>query len=258
MKFYTDEEIRAVRYYIGDVRQMPEDGFWNDPKAYCLLNALFFPEIRAEASRIAEGKCLNPELLKDIPRLAGLLNNLISVFRKSVSERNYQTFRVERFCDYEQMRQAGKTISFTSTSCAGFLESYQDRSGIALLKFNIPAQTPCIVMQDFFPEYAKPEEAEILLPPWLKLHFEDLSLSSSETHILDADGNPPVCSCSVSVQADFFPDTLPCHAVPAGGNSAGIRIIQALQNHQIPENQDIVLYSLWKQHFLHEILEKYI
>ncbi|MBR1554784.1 MAG: hypothetical protein IJ644_05240 [Oscillospiraceae bacterium] len=257
MKLYTDNEIRAVRYYIGDVRNLPEDGFWNDPKAYCLLNALFFPEISAESSRIAEGKQLNPELLADVPRLAGLLKDLFSVFRKSASGRNYQTFRVERFRDYEQMRLAGKTISFTSTSCAGFLKAYQDRCGIALLKFQIPMHTPCIVMQDFFPEYAKPEEAEILLPPRMKLHFEDLSLSEQEQTILDADGNPPVCACSVTVQNDFLPDVLPCSDVPEGGNIAGIRVIKALQNHQSPNNQDVALYSLWKQHFLHEILKNH-
>ncbi|MBE6875828.1 MAG: hypothetical protein E7496_03755 [Ruminococcus sp.] len=253
MHLYTADEIRAVRYYIGDIRNLPGDGFWNDPKAYCLLNALFFPGITAESSRIAEGKILNTELLADIPRLTALLNNLFSVFRKSSAERNYRTFRVERFCDYELMQKAGKTISFTSTSCAGFLEAYQDRSGIALLKFEIPAHTPCIVMQDFFQSYAKPEEAELLLPPYLKLHFERLSFSAQEQQILDADGKPPLCSCKVRVQPSFVPADISCSAVPESGNLAGIRVIQALQHHQKPDEQDIAFYTLWKQNFLQQI-----
>ena len=257
MQLYTDDEIQAVRYYIGDVRNLPEDGFWNDPKAYCLLNALFFPDITAEAFRSAEGKKLNPELLADVPRLTSLLENLCSVFRKSSAKRHYRTFRVERFTDYALMRKAGKTISFTSTSCAGFLKAYQDRRGIALLKFDIPENTPCIVMQDFFPEYAKPEEAEILLPPCIKLRFETLPFSEQEQHILDAHGAPPLCSCAVTVQNAFLPDAPPCSDIPEGGNLAGMRVIQALQKHQTPDKQDIALYSLWKQIFLHEILKKY-
>jgi len=258
MQNYTDAEIQAVRYYIGDVRNLPQDGFWNDPKAYCLLNALFFPEMQAESARIAEGKKLNPELLADLPRLIDFFRNFLTVFRKSASEQEFITYRVERFSDYEFMRKAGKTISFTSTSEAGFLESYQDRKGIALLRFQIPEHTPCIRMQDFFRNYAKPEEAEILLPPELKLHFEVLNLSESELKILDADGNPPLISCLVRVgnvesnqqnQNDHFSDQ---------GRKAGIRAIQALQAGELPKPEDTECYSVWKREFISQILHNFL
>ena len=247
---YTKDEIQAVKYYIGDVRNMPSDGFWNDPKAYCLLNALFFPGIATESARIAEGKFLNPEILSDIPRLKAFFRNLCSAFRKS--EQEHLTYRVERYADFQQMYQQKQTISFTSTSKNGFLSAYQDRIGIALLKFRIPENTPIIDMQSFFQNYAKPEEAEILLPPGRKLQFEVSPLSDAEKTILDAENHPPLISCTVTVQnqADFpeireFPDS---------GNLAGIRVINALQNGSVPENQDILNYSAWKSALSVEIL----
>lgn len=255
---YENNEIRAVKYYIGDVRNVPEDGFWNDPKAYCLLNALFFPGIAAESARTAEGKRLNLEILADIPRLTSFFEALFSVFRKSPAKNHYSTFRVERFSDYEFMRKSGKTVSFTSTSEAGFLKAYQDRRGIALLKFEIPEQTPCIRMQEFFQEYAKPEEAEILLPPGLNLHFENLPLSEQEQQILDADGNPPLISCSVSIEgiSRDIPDSSPI--LPEGGNLAGIRVIQALQSGRTPDADEISGYSVWKKAFSEKVLHDFL
>ena len=258
MQIYTDSEIQAVRYYIGDVQGLPQDGFWNDPKAYCLLNALFFPELKAESARIAEGKKLNTEILKDIPRLRKFYQDFFSVFRKTEAEQIYQTYRVERFSDYEFMRTAGKTISFTSTSTAGFLKAYQDRKGIALLKFQIPVHTPCIDMQKFFQTYAKPEEAEILLPPELKLQFEVLELSESEKTILDADGNPPLISCAVTVSGKNKPFVPEQEKISESGAVSGIKAIQAFQANTIPDSKDIQQYSVWKKQFISKILYDFL
>ncbi len=251
---YTEKEIQAVRYYIGDVQNFPEDGFWNDPKAYCLLNALFFPALFSENARIQEGKILNPEILADIPRLTEFFKNLFSAFRKS--EQSYFTYRVERYSDFMMMKQNHRTISFTSTSKAGFLKAYQDRKGIALLKFQIPENTPCIDMQKFFQNYAKPEEAEVLLPPWLKLQFEDLELTDSEKQILDADGNPPVISCLVHVGALQRP-VLKNEIPPRNGNLAGIRVLEALTSDRSSSEQDISDYSLWKEIFTKTQIENF-
>ena len=251
---YTAEEIQAVRYYIGDVKNLPEDGFWNDPKAYCLLNALFFPALFSENARIKEGKILNSEILADVPRLTAFFEHLFSAFRKS--EQHYLTYRVERYSDFMMMKQNHRTISFTSTSKAGFLKAYQDRKGIALLKFQIPENTLCIDMQKFFQNYAKPEEAEILLPPWLNLQFEDLELTDSEQRILDADGNPPVISCLVHVgtlQKPVFREKIPSQ----DGNLAGIRVLEALTSDRSSSEQDISDYSLWKEFFTKTQIEDF-
>ena len=88
----------AVKYYIGDVREFPKDDFWNDPKAYLVLNSLFYPGTATEQARTAEGKFLNPEILADTGRLSALLKALLSAFQGT--EQELQTFRVERFSDF--------------------------------------------------------------------------------------------------------------------------------------------------------------
>ena len=77
----TDRQLRAVRYYIGDVSGI--DPFWGDGKAYVALNALFFPGIETEKNRAKEGKYLNPAILEDTDRLTELLSDLLSAFNSS-------------------------------------------------------------------------------------------------------------------------------------------------------------------------------
>ena len=171
-------EISAVKYYIGDVQG--DDPFWSDGKAYLVLNSLFYPDIVTEQARTAEGKRLNPVILEDVPRLLSVLSNLFSASEYGRSAPAQIAYRVERYSDYLINAEAGKTISFTSTSTAGFLNDYRDRKGIALMKFHIPEGTPCIPVENALDYYAKSAEQEILLPPWLQLQFTECELSAEE------------------------------------------------------------------------------
>mgnify|MGYP006988892371 CR=1 FL=1 len=63
----SEEELQALRFYEGDVGSF-EDPFLKDPKAYVTWNALFFDKTTSEAARSAEGRFLNPELLKQLDR----------------------------------------------------------------------------------------------------------------------------------------------------------------------------------------------
>jgi len=243
----TDMEYKAVRFYIGDTAGMEQDGFWNDPKAYVVLNSLFYPGIATEQARAAEGKRLNPEIIADSRRLELFYQALFSAFRKCRAERPLISYRVERFADYQVMEQNQKTISFTSTSANGFLKAYQDRIGIALLKFRIPAKTPCLIMHEILPDYAKQEEAEILLPPGLTLQIAKKQITEQEMQICDAAGQPPQISCCVSVQLPEIRKKDDFSELHENGNIAGIRIFQKLQSGVFPDEQDISCYSAWKQ-----------
>ncbi|HOR21450.1 MAG TPA: hypothetical protein PLY43_01865, partial [Ruminococcus sp.] len=80
----TSDQLRAVRYYIGDVSG--NDPFWSQPKAYLVLNSLLFPGIETEKARAAEGKLLDPELLSDTGRLLKVYRELFSAFRQNTAE----------------------------------------------------------------------------------------------------------------------------------------------------------------------------
>ena len=239
----TRGEKAALRYYIGDVSG--SDAFYGDPKAYVALNALFFAGTAAERSRAAEGKRLNPAVLADINRLTELFAELFSAFRKCAAETERHTFRVERWSDYALCKAAGATLSLTSTSTAGFLSEYRDRLGIALMRFTLPQGTPCIDVARALDFYSKPDEAEILLPPFLALDIAEVSVSDSEQAILDSAGEPPRCSCIVTA-GELLPCTAEAAELPHGGAEAGQRVFAALNSREEPLREDEELYSQWK------------
>ncbi len=246
----TDSQISAVKYYIGDVQG--DDPFWSDGKAYLVLNSLFYPDISTEQARTMEGKYLNPIILEDVPRLLDVLSNLFSACEFGRSAPAQIAYRVERYSDYLLNRKAGKTISFTSTSTAGFLNAYRDRKGIALMKFHIPEGTPCIPVENALDSYAKPDEQEILLPPWLQLQFTECELSPDELKITDSDGKPPLISVDVEI-VGTVPFLSPVE-IPEGGNLAGMRVLSALNQGTEPHQDDVSAYCAWKRAIVTQIL----
>lgn len=239
----TDPEKNALRFYIGDVSG--DDPFWGDPKAYVLLNALFFPDIVSESDRAAEGKYLNPAILADIPRLLGFFGDLLPAFRRCTVDRNMTVYRVERLSDYRLCRRFGSTVSLTSTSTAGFLDSYRDRRGIALMRFELERGVPCINAAEVLDEYAKPDEAEILLPPFLELEFHNAKLSANEGQITDCDGASPkvsVVAIPKRISKPFSAD----HELSEEGALAGQRVCRAMNEGAVPDPADTELYSRWK------------
>ena len=239
----TDAEIQALKYYIGDISG--NDPFWSDPKAYVLLNSLFFEGIATESARAKEGKRLNTAILEDSERLMQFFGDLFSVFAKCRLTADCRTFRVERYNDYLACKSAGRTVSLTSTSTAGFLSAYRDRIGIALMEFTLPVGTPCINVSTALAFYAKPEEAEVLLPPFLPMSFSESAPEGDMLAITDAEDKPPVvfCQCCPLPFSGSPSQTL---TLPERGSAAGIRVCNALMSGNSPDPADVAEYSQWK------------
>lgn len=256
MKF-TEQEIRAVKYYIGDCAEFEQDNFWSDTKAYNVINSLFYSGIATEQARVNEGKFLNPAIVSDLERLEKLLDNLLSACKKSKTTEQIQTYRVERFSDYLAMKHARKTISFTSTSKNYFLKAYQDRVGIALMRFIIPVGTPCIDMQKFFENYAKPEEAEILLPPNLNLQIAEIPVSESELQILDANDKPPMISCVATIKNIIKPNIQKFSELPKNSEILAQNILYLFNQQRQINLFDCEQYSNVKQILVQRIFCRY-
>lgn len=240
----TSEEQSAIRWYIGDIEGSDaHHPALSDPKAYVVINSLFYPGICTERARAAEGKRLNPAILSDPAWLKQTLTALLCACQKCALHEERTVYRVERAADYAICRERGETIGFTSTSTAGFLPAYTDRKGIVLLTYTLPPGTPCIPMQDALPHYAKAEEAEILLPPGLRLTLTERQPSLTEQCILDADGTPPVCS--VAAVPSELHAVVPAMQHPDGA-AAGQRVFTALMRGEEPHTPDIEAYIRWK------------
>ena len=251
----TESELRALRWYEGDVEG--DDPFWGDPKAYLTLNSLLYPGLRNERARTAEGKKLNPAFLEEerYPLLA-ICRDLLSAVAKGAKDEERHTYRVERYSDFRQQQASGKTLSFTSTSTAGFLSYYQDRIGIALLKFTIPAGVPALDFAEALPHYAKADEHEILLPPFLKLSLKEVPLTEEELRITDALGEAPKICCEATVSLPFTKEKKSLTSLPLP--EAGKRVYAALNKGLEPDPADTAAYLEYKaslQHILHKAFD---
>ncbi|MCM1530405.1 MAG: hypothetical protein NC093_10485 [Alistipes sp.] len=238
----TSNEKNALRFYIGDVSGSHK--FYGDPKAYVTINSLFFPGISTEKLRVGEGKPLNPEIAADITRLLDFFGNLFAAFGKCTVE-SRETWRVERFADYEIMAKYGATVSLTSTSTAGFLSSYRDRAGISLMRFSLAEGSPAINVANELDFYVKPEEAEILLPPFMELRLSELPMTERELSMIDRQNKPPRLYCKAEFTGEIadFTKTV-CASIE--DSACAVNVLKKISSGQEPEGLEVQEYCLWK------------
>ena len=254
----TEKQLLAVKYYEGDVHG--KDPFWGDPKAYVTINSLFFDGIGTEQRRAAEKKYLNPAVIEDPERLMDLCKDLLSAFHTPDLCRSRNTYRVERYADYLEMKKHGCTVSFTSTSTGGFLRSYGDRIGIALIEFEIPAGMPCFPFAEMLQEeYKKTEEQEILLPPGLALDIREIEPNEEDKQIRDAEGNSPLVKAHIRITG-YVQDSGSADETKIPDKEsiqAGIRVYQALNAGTEPAAEDAEKYISWKKNLRNILLEEF-
>lgn len=242
---------RALRYYVGDksaYSNVPED-----EKAYNTLNVLFFDGLDSERARAREGKKLNGEFLSRDRQTLSLCADLLSALNcGGMGKDDWQTvYRVTRRVDVDQMREKGMTVSFTSTSKGGFLEAYTDKDQLILLEIRLAPHAPRADMAELLENYVKPDEKEVLLPPWLPVKLEEVPLSAEEAAIRDRNGNPPTAKYIVTTESAIKYDVGDDSATMADwtGAAAGQRVYEALTKREEPAAEDVSAYVAWKQNF---------
>ena len=247
----SEKEKEIIRYYEGDVSGT--DPFWSDPKAYLTINSLFFPGIENEVARTDESKKLNPHFFDDDERTVDVCQTLFESGLKLSEDREIKVFRVERYRDYLQMKDRGSTVSFTSTSTAGFLKSYSDKRGIALLNITIEPNVPCINMAAVLDYYAKKEEQEILLLPGSIVEIKEKPVEEQYMDILDMDGNPPKVMADIKVKGISYPDLK--EDSYSFDRESLYRVYDRLNSHQRPDESDVEDYLVYKKYILKKIYD---
>lgn len=247
--------IQALKYYARETDEYY--GMPKDSDAYNTLNALLYDDVESEKARAKEGKRLNPAFLDMRPGvISALCADLITACMLGGKGAPAETlFRVARRSDVETMMREGRTLSFTSTSKNGFLDSYVDKDGLVLLEIHLPENAPRAELAALLPDYSKPKEAEVLLPPWLTANFETCALSEAESQIRDCTGCAPLAKYRVYigdsiVPPEFGKDT-PIEIPPA---EPGKRVLAALMSGNAPEPKDVETYLLWKKALCAEIV----
>lgn len=247
----------AVRFYEGDV-SFSDDPLFRDPKAYITLNAVFFPGIGNETVKHTEQKLLNPLFFlrwQEIFGKNGITDCLFHVMKDNLLDRKKTVWRVERLADFSEIMQKKQTIAFTSTSSCGFLPAYGDKQGIVLIEFHLPENTPVINLAEYLLEYAKADESEILLPPYLSLSAEKVFLSESEKRITDRNGNPPDAKYIISTHGLSFPREEKVSITDKTVLKAAEFCIQ-MNRYGTAENEAVQAYLLMKEFLRNAVLKQ--
>lgn len=258
MSILNQEEIKAVKFYEGDIAEEDKsDSFWGDPKIYCSLNALLFRALSTEYTRVNEGKVLNTAIFGDYNRLLSVYRNLLTASKKGTLEYDILSYRVERAKDFEQCQKAGKTIAFTSTSTDGFLKEYGDKKDIVLLTYHIPAGTPLIIFEQLLDKYLKNNEKELLLPPHIHFSCKKREFDDTDLTIRDMNGNAPIAAYDLFVHQEVLISGTYPNSTFSDPFENGKSIWEQLNTNKSIEGVEtgtLCSYLLWKQKLINEVL----
>lgn len=260
--------VDALRLYEGDIRIRDEAGallsiqsvdeFYKNKDAYRTLNALLFPGIANEYSRIErEGAKLNTVFLEQIEETIRLYCRIFGLMCQNVGNEGSEGIiakRVERESTLISLKE-GRTISFFSASRAGYQEDFAKKDGIILLEVHIPPTIPYLDFEKVLGvEYQSIEEREILLPPFVSIVIqEEALLPAEQRRIRDMKKRP--ARGKYRINAIGFPDFA---EEPDGYLMAGRIEKDVLAEREIAVNavrlmnkkkwdSDFTEYCLWKE-----------
>lgn len=210
-EIFTKEELLAIRFYMGDPEVAASGLFKGGPKAYNTINALMHPGSANEKDKAREGRVI---MLEDAEHLKSYLELIVDIYRAMEKYRQFQleqmsnrqsadikqklkpTYRMDRLASLQRFVEDGYQVAgFFSTCKWGFLPEYaHGKANIVMLEVERDESVPFLDFEDIFEEcYAKPEEAEILLPFGMIIQqMEQLPITEQEAEIFtDINGQPP-------------------------------------------------------------------
>lgn len=253
------EELDAIRFYMGDPATVAAGTYRGGPKAYNTINALLYTGIRNELDKIREGKrieILDPEHLDSY---ISLILHICSAMKKYVEKGGNSglcTYRVDRDSAVAAMGKKGYIEGFYSTCKWGFLKEYAaTKENVVLMEIRREASLPYLDFQGLFKNaYAKPEEAEILLPPWARVKsMDEIPLTQEEkADYLDRNGVPPLRKVRIclgtpdrSAWQEAAADRLNITARESVGRVAAC--LESLNRGELPGEEELEFYCQWKK-----------
>lgn len=269
MKEYSIDQIKSLRFYQGNTdlcdKNEPLKEFYSTPQAYRTVNALMYPGIKNEKTRVlAEKKKLSPHLLYDILEVVKVYENIFSLMKDSMcpecsSETNYlTTYRTERRNALDFL-SGGSTVSLTSTSKIRDMgEYFKKKEGLVLLEFKIPMNVPYVDVNEVLgTKHSFSEQQEILLPPFLKIKMLPKVLTEVEQTYRDVNGNPPVGKYEIIVSGEAIEDlvdpqyekSLKLYLTDKGHVGNAIKLLENLNACREITEEEITNYIRWKKCF---------
>ena len=267
---YTKREIKAIRFYQGDNKELIEKGngdFWALPSAYQTINCLMFDGISNEKERIKEAtKKLQPQVIEEVEKTIEVFCSLYSSMYKNVhkvgEKKELNTFRTERGISIEELKK-GHTVSFTSTSKSVNMESFfYKKSDLTLLVFKFSTEIPHLDYETVLGQNNKyPQQREILLPPFLKISLEDIQLTDKEKEYKDINGNSPCGKYEVRIEGllEMNPEaeSEDRQELTKEKNERAAELLKKLINSLELSEEEEEEYTAWKKDFRASIWKKF-
>lgn len=259
--YISEQELNAIRFYMGDPQIVAEEVFCGGPKAYVTINALLHHGIQNEVSKIREGKKLEIYDVEHLRSYMYLMKDIYTAMEKycCLEENTHLlTYRIDRVSTIESLQKNRKIEGFFSSCKWGFLREYANtKAEVVLLEIERRKDVPYLDFELLFEEYyAKPQEAEILLPFGAEIEaLTELPLSQEEKELYkDMNGAAPAGKYrlllkkpELIVQSEVENDDLWKEVV---SESAVRRVQECLEKLQIYENltgEDMKFYCEWKE-----------
>lgn len=183
----TEEEIRALCLYEGDMDGSRAEAFWRTPNAYQTINLLMMEGTEGEEIRVCRENQYPHGLY--LENWQTTLEVLCHIFNAQLKYRPKSPlgvcYRVERAANFSQMQRRGQTISCFSTCQDRYLEHLaSQKEGLLLLEVKAECGVPFVDYQEILGhDYLYFDEKEVLFPP-----FVPVTLTSK---VLDTDKQYP-------------------------------------------------------------------
>lgn len=194
----TGIELDCIRFYMGDPVIVNRGDFRGGPDAHNTINALLHGGVDNELAKLKEGRSLEIIDQSHLISYFSLIEQICSAMIKYRAQHNNiprVTYRVDRTSAIRRLKDTGRLEGFYSTCKWGYLPEYaHTKSHVALMEIVRDEDVPCLDFEMLFQGYyAKPREAEILLPFDAEIdRIEELPLTEQEQEIYtDLHGNPP-------------------------------------------------------------------
>lgn len=200
-------ELDCIRFYMGDPEIVNRGDFRGGPKAYNTINALLHDGIQNEIDKMSEGKRIeifDAEHLKSYMSLIAAIYVAMQKYSQSHENRHLTTYRVDRFSEIAGLKEKKRIEGFYSTCKWGYLSEYANtKANVVLLEIVREENIPYLDFESLFAKYyAKPQEAEILLPFDAKVKkVEEVPLTEEEKILYqDIHGEPPIGKFKVRLE----------------------------------------------------------
>lgn len=192
---YTSEEIRSLLYYQGAIKEIvlkPEEQclqeFYSIPNAYEAMNMLLFDDIESEKVRLwSEKRQISSEFLDNIAEVLKIYCALYSAICKYTyldkRKTNVYTYRDDRNYTYIHMKSRNQNESFLSSTLNEQKRTtvFQRKEGLTFFEFAADSGVEYLDMNKVLGKLsAYSDEEEILFPPFLTLHIEEMEMNDVE------------------------------------------------------------------------------